>query len=68
MMLYFFILGTLSLVVTESGSGKRHELGVVCDTLPTQRPLHLAVGKDIPAVDDLAGSSEVRIADFKLLA
>ena len=62
MMLYFFILGTLSLVVTESGSGKRHELGVVCDTLPTQRSLHLAVG-----TYDLAGSSEVRIADFKLL-
>ena len=61
MMLYFFILGTLSLVVTESGSGKRHELGVVCDTLPTQRPLHLAVGTND------SSSNEVRIAEFKLL-
>ena len=60
MMLYFFILGTLSLVLTESGSGKRHELGVVYDTLPTQRPLHLAVGI-------WHDRSEVRIADFTLL-
>ena len=64
MMLYFFILGTLSLVVTESGSGKRHELGVVCDTLPTQRPLHLAVGT---YRDSSVLSVEVGIVDFKLL-
>ena len=60
MLLYFSILGTLSLVVTESGSWKRHELGVVYDTLPTQRPLHLAVG----TCDD---SIEMSIADFKLM-
>ena len=66
MMLYFFILGTLSIVVSNNGmmswvmGAKRHELGVVCDTLPTQRPLHLAVGTN-------DSSNEMRIADFKLL-
>lgn len=74
-MVYFFVVGTLALVVIELPTGKHvypdapncpqgrpqkeHALGVVCDTLPKNQPLHLVVG-----LSDALAKPNLTIVDF----